>query len=168
MLRFHFILSLVFVLALHSLMFLGSRKESRKFPIRAEFLTNNNLIKHNDKKITKTASSKKLKKIIQSSVEKSNVSPNKEIFKRAELLYEIKKNYPYESLINEEEGTVILTLNINTQGKVTKAVIKKSSGYENLDKEAIKSAKNVIFKPALKSNQPMPDILDITLNFILK
>lgn len=47
-----------------------------------------------------------------------------------------KPEYPKASLMNEEQGTVVLSLLVNHDGSVSDSKIEKSSGFKNLDKAA--------------------------------
>lgn len=62
-----------------------------------------------------------------------------------------KVEYPKASLMNEEQGTVVLELLVNPEGSVTDSKIEKSSGFRNLDKAAQKSLSACKFKPTAKS-----------------
>lgn len=64
-----------------------------------------------------------------------------------------KPEYPRASLVNEEQGTVILSLQIGTDGKVTDSKVEKSSGFKNLDKATLKLAQ-CKFKPLSKDGKP--------------
>lgn len=64
-----------------------------------------------------------------------------------------KPEYPRASLVNEEQGTVILSLQVAVDGKVTDSKIEKSSGFKNLDKATLKLAQ-CKFKPLLKDGKP--------------
>ena len=64
-----------------------------------------------------------------------------------------KPEYPRASLVNEEQGTVVLSLQISVDGKVTDSKVEKSSGFKNLDKATLKLA-NCHFKPLLKDGKP--------------
>jgi periplasmic protein TonB len=48
--------------------------------------------------------------------------------------------YPPSSKRAGEEGAVVMTLTVDTEGKVTEAVVKTSSGFPKLDEAAIKEA----------------------------
>ena len=64
-----------------------------------------------------------------------------------------KPEYPRASLVNEEQGTVVLALQIGTDGKVMDSKVEKSSGYKNLDKATMKLAA-CKFKPMTKDGKP--------------
>ena len=61
-----------------------------------------------------------------------------------------KLEYPKASLMNEEQGTVVLSLLINTDGSVADSKVDKSSGFKGLDKAAQKSLSACKFKPSDK------------------
>ena len=63
-----------------------------------------------------------------------------------------KPEYPRASLVNEEQGTVVLALQISTDGKVMDSKVEKSSGYKNLDKATMKLA-TCKFKPMMKDGK---------------
>jgi protein TonB len=64
-----------------------------------------------------------------------------------------KPEYPRASLVNEEQGTVILALQIAVDGKVADSKVEKSSGFKNLDKATMKLAQ-CKFKPLVKDGKP--------------
>ncbi len=63
-----------------------------------------------------------------------------------------KPEYPRASLVNEEQGTVVLALQIGTDGKVMDTKVEKSSGFKNLDKATMKLS-NCKFKPMVKDGK---------------
>ncbi len=64
-----------------------------------------------------------------------------------------KPEYPRASLVNEEQGTVVLALQVAADGKVSDSKIEKSSGFKNLDKATLKLA-SCKFKPLVKDGKP--------------
>lgn len=52
-------------------------------------------------------------------------------------------------------GTVTLWLFVNDQGQVEKTQVQKSSGYEAMDKAAVRVARNMEFKPAINKDKPI-------------
>ncbi|MFA9217713.1 MAG: energy transducer TonB [Sphingomonadaceae bacterium] len=55
--------------------------------------------------------------------------------------------YPKASLMNEEKGTVVMSLKIASDGKVLESKLSKSSGFKNLDKAATTSILKCKFQP---------------------
>ncbi len=62
-----------------------------------------------------------------------------------------KVDYPKASLMNEEQGTVALSLLVNPDGSVTDSKVEKSSGFKGLDKAAQKSLSACKFKASDKA-----------------
>lgn len=60
--------------------------------------------------------------------------------------------YPKTSLMNEEQGTVTLSLLVNAEGLVTDSKVEKSSGSKSLDKAALKSLTACKFKATGKTD----------------
>jgi len=60
-----------------------------------------------------------------------------------------KPAYPRASLVNEEQGTVVIGLLVGTDGTVSDSKVEKSSGYKNLDRAAQKALAACKFKPAI-------------------
>ena len=59
--------------------------------------------------------------------------------------------YPRESLINHEQGTVILRVLVSAEGLVQAVEIEKTSGYLRLDRAARDAVKGWSFHPALRN-----------------
>jgi protein TonB len=45
--------------------------------------------------------------------------------------------YPRESLLNREQGTVVLLIEVDESGKITSVQVKESSGYPRLDQASV-------------------------------
>lgn len=76
-------------------------------------------------------------------------------------------DYPRESLQNEEQGEVLISVFVGSDGKVKEAKVKKSSGSKSLDKAAAKAFSLCKFKPALKNGEPQDSWYDIPYEFVL-
>ncbi len=61
--------------------------------------------------------------------------------------------YPKASLMNEEKGTVVMSLLIAADGKVLESKMTKSSGFKNLDKAATSSILKCKFQPSANGQQ---------------
>ena len=62
--------------------------------------------------------------------------------------------YPKSSLMNEETGTVSLSVLVGTDGNVVESRIDQSSGSKTLDKAAVKIYASCKFKPSVKDGKP--------------
>ncbi len=64
-----------------------------------------------------------------------------------------KAVYPKSSLINEETGTVMLSVLVGADGNVVDSKVDQSSGSKALDKAAVKIYASCKFKPATKDGK---------------
>ncbi|TCM69882.1 outer membrane transport energization protein TonB [Acinetobacter calcoaceticus] len=76
-------------------------------------------------------------------------------------------DYPRESLRNEEQGVVIVSVFVGTDGKVNESKVKKSSGSKNLDRAATKAFSLCSFQPAMKNGEAQPSWYDIPYEFVI-
>ena len=78
-----------------------------------------------------------------------------------------KPDYPREALQNEEQGEVLISVYVGSDGRVKDAKVKKSSGSKTLDKAASKAFSLCTFKPAMKNGEPQESWYDIPYEFVL-
>lgn len=78
-----------------------------------------------------------------------------------------RPDYPRDALMNEEQGEVLISVYVNTTGKVQDAKVKKSSGSRALDRAASKAFSLCTFKPAIKNGEPQESWYDIPYEFVL-
>ncbi|RKG38149.1 energy transducer TonB [Acinetobacter rongchengensis] len=78
-----------------------------------------------------------------------------------------RPDYPREALQNEEQGEVLISVYVGTDGKVKEAKVKKQSGAKSLDKAALKAFSLCTFKPAMKNGEPQESWYDIPYEFVL-
>jgi len=76
--------------------------------------------------------------------------------------------YPRVSKRLGEEGVVRVRLDISITGITTHAIIIQTSGFDRLDKAALKAAKNWRFKPAIKGGRPVETSIDIPVRFTIQ
>jgi TonB family protein len=93
--------------------------------------------------------------------------PEVEIIEPASLSGPIQIVYPPKAQRGEEEGTVVLKMQVLADGSTAKVVIFKSSGYPLLDSAAVESATGAKFVPA-KSRLGMPIESTVLLPVIFK
>lgn len=70
-------------------------------------------------------------------------------------LAEPRLNMPLLSRRSGEQGLVQLRILVDAQGRLKEASVKKSSGYERLDKAALEDIKSARFSPYLLQGQPV-------------
>ncbi len=93
-----------------------------------------------------------------------------------EALVEARPSYlentpPAYPLIARErgyEGTVILEVLVNSEGRVGDIRLFKSSGYKILDKAALRAVRHWIFEPGRRGNTPIEMWVKVPVRFVLK
>ena len=76
--------------------------------------------------------------------------------------------YPRQSRRLGEQGKVVLTAEIATNGKALQALVNISSGYPRLDRAALESVLNWRFIPGNKAGVPQQMWVNIPINFVLE
>jgi len=76
--------------------------------------------------------------------------------------------YPSIARMRGYEGMVLLAAEIFTDGGVGSLKVKKSSGYEVLDRSAVKAVKAWKFEPGTRLGKPVNMWVDVPVKFILK
>ncbi len=74
-----------------------------------------------------------------------------------------RPQYPQEAFINKVEGTVVVEILIDTQGRVARARVIHSVPL--LDEAALETAYQWTFRPAVKGGQPVPAIAHAPVAF---
>lgn len=77
-------------------------------------------------------------------------------------------SYPKRARRKGYEGTVVLEVLVNRNGKVDDLRILASSGYEILDRSAVKSVKTWSFRPAKKGNGAVDMWVQVPVRFKLE
>ena len=77
-------------------------------------------------------------------------------------------SYPNRARRKGYEGTVLLEVLVNRNGKVDDLRILASSGYAILDSSAVKSVKTWSFKPAKKGNDTVDMWVQVPVRFKLE
>ncbi|MBW8897805.1 MAG: energy transducer TonB [Massilia sp.] len=68
-----------------------------------------------------------------------------------------KPDYPKSSLRNEETGTVTLRFLVAPTGRIVDARVERSSGFRDLDRAALNSISQCLFRPASIDNKPVQE-----------
>jgi len=79
-----------------------------------------------------------------------------------------KPLYPQEARKNGYEGEVLLKVEVLANGRVGQVEVKKSSGYETLDRSALTAVKQWKFIPANQGNGAIPCWVNIPIKFKLQ
>ena len=76
--------------------------------------------------------------------------------------------YPRTAKTRRYEGTVVLKVLVNREGKVGDLRLLQSSGYRILDRAAMKSVKDWLFKPGKRGDKEVEMWIDVPVRFELK
>lgn len=65
----------------------------------------------------------------------------------------VPPKYPLESRRRREQGTVILAITLDTEGKVATVTLSKSSGFDRLDKAALGAVRRWRWSPTIRGGE---------------
>jgi protein TonB len=80
----------------------------------------------------------------------------------------IKPIYPIGARRRGEEGTVILDVTVDEDGRAAKVSLISSCGFPDLDRAAERAAAAARFKPGTRDNKPVESAARLTLIFRLR
>lgn len=86
----------------------------------------------------------------------------------AEYLHNPKQEYPRISRQRNEQGRVLVSVFIGTDGTAQKAEIKVSSGFERLDQAALATVKSWRYVPGKRGGVPEAMWFIVPINFVLE
>lgn len=86
----------------------------------------------------------------------------------ARILGSVRPVYPRYSRRHNQEGAVVLKVEISSTGEQTKITIISSSGYARLDREAIRILERASFSPARQGGREVASTKQITVAFKLE
>lgn len=84
-----------------------------------------------------------------------------------ELVTNVVPEYPAAKRASGEKATVMLTLTIDAEGKVTDAAVQTSAG-DAFDEAALAAAKGLVFKPATRDGKPAPAKISFRFDFAVE
>jgi TonB family protein len=79
----------------------------------------------------------------------------------------VDADYPPDAMKERIEGTVVLQLDIDADGKVTGATVLNPAGH-GFDEAALAASRRFEFQPALRNNKPVPSRIVYRYTFTLK
>jgi protein TonB len=79
----------------------------------------------------------------------------------------VPPRYPTESRRSHEQGTVVLGLTLDVNGKVAEISIVHSSGYRRLDEAALRAVRKWRWAPTLRDGQPAIVQGQVEIPFVL-
>ena len=106
----------------------------------------------------------------QPKVAMKNPSPSESevLFAQPRYVENPKPLYPQEARSKGLEGEVILRVEVLPNGRVGQIELKKSSGYELLDRSALTAVREWRFIPAKKGEKAIPLWVNIPIKFQLQ
>ena len=84
-----------------------------------------------------------------------------------EMIYQEEPVYPKKAEKANIEGTVYIKALIDSEGKIAKVKVGKSSGHDLLDKSAVAAAYKCKFKPAVQKDKPVATWISYKVEFNL-
>jgi TonB family protein len=84
--------------------------------------------------------------------------------RKPRVIYRVEPEYTPDAREKKIEGTVVLTLTVDTQGLPQNVQVTRPL-YPSLDQSAIEAARKTRFEPAMKDGQPVPKTLSIEMHF---
>jgi protein TonB len=73
--------------------------------------------------------------------------------------------YPSDAVRLQQHGRVTLRLHVTADGHVADAEIAISSGFPQLDQAALSSIAEWRFRPAEQGGKPVPDVIEMAVEF---
>ncbi|CAN5304805.1 hypothetical protein BH10PSE13_BH10PSE13_04170 [soil metagenome] len=77
-------------------------------------------------------------------------------------------SYPTESRRKHEQGTVVLTLTLGFDGRVTDIGVSRTSGFDRLDQAALSAVRKWRWEPLLRGGQPVMVRGVVEIPFVLQ
>jgi protein TonB len=75
--------------------------------------------------------------------------------------------YPLAARLRGYEGMVLLSVDVSADGRVDGLTVKRSSGYEVLDRSALEAVRTWTFEPARRMGREVGMRVDIPVKFVL-
>ncbi|HZV56825.1 MAG TPA: energy transducer TonB [Sphingobium sp.] len=76
--------------------------------------------------------------------------------------------YPVESRRSHEQGTVVLSVLLSTDGRVADISVARSSGFARLDKAALEAVRDWRWSPVMREGNPVMARGVVTIPFVLQ
>lgn len=83
----------------------------------------------------------------------------------AEPLARVQPAYPAAALRMREEGTVLLRVEVDAQGRPSSIGIERSSRSRDLDRAARDAVAQWTFRPAVENGEPVPTVVTVPVDF---
>jgi protein TonB len=93
-----------------------------------------------------------------------------EVITEAEPLYKMNPEPPYPKMARKRgyQGTVLLSVLVNIEGRVENLWVFESSGYNILDNAALEAVKKWIFEPGRQGDKPVDMWVEVPVKFEIR
>lgn len=98
---------------------------------------------------------------------KQEERPEPELFRQARVRSAPKPAYPADAKANNQEGTVVVRLQISENGRVTEASLVSSSGVTSLDAASLQGVRRWTYEPARRGKNAVSTSLTARLRWRL-
>lgn len=86
----------------------------------------------------------------------------------AEPLTRVQPAYPAAALRSREQGTVLLRVDVDAQGRPASVNVENSSRSRELDRAARDAVEQWTFSPAIEDGQPVPSTVTVPVDFMVE
>lgn len=93
-------------------------------------------------------------------------APAQSDFVFPQAVYNPPPRYPTGSADDYESGTVVVVLDVDPEGAISKVAMDRSSGYPRLDAAAIEAAAAWRFTPAQEGGKPVRSRVRVPVTFV--
>jgi protein TonB len=80
------------------------------------------------------------------------------------VIHQVDPEYTLEARKAKAGGVVLVRLTVDKQGRPQHVHVVRGVGY-GLDKKAVDAVKEYRFKPAMKDDKPVEEVLNVEVNF---
>ena len=94
--------------------------------------------------------------------------PASGVTRAAAVAQPIEVDYPEAARRRGWEGTVVLTIHVDYDGRITAVSVAQSSGHALLDRSACQAVMAAAYQPALRDGAPVASQTILTVRFVLK
>lgn len=86
----------------------------------------------------------------------------------AEPITRVQPAYPAAALRSREEGTVLLSVEVDAQGNPVSVDVERSSRSRDLDRAAREAVRQWTFRPAIENGQPVASTVTVPVDFTVE
>ncbi len=87
--------------------------------------------------------------------------------REVEPIARVQPDYPPAAARVQEEGTVLVRVEVDANGTPTDVSVARRSGSRELDRAALKAVKQWRFRPAIRDGKPVASVAEVPVEFTL-